>query len=97
MVCEGEYVFKGLTTRDGGKFKNDRGDVVQYKEVYVLQVDEKCDDGRIIERKFKFSKDNEVLAEKLRGIEPYENIIITFDVSIYSTGVKLNPVSVELV
>lgn len=97
MICADEFVFKSLESRAGGVFKNDKGDTIEYDEVYILKVDEKTREGKINERKFKFGIQNQALAAKLREFEAYEHIKLYFEVTIYANGVKLNPYDVELV
>jgi len=90
MKCKGIFVFKSVNLREGGQFTNEKGDIVKYPPAYVLKFDEETRDG-IIERKLKFPEDNNVLAYKLKELEPYTKICIEFDVILYGTSVKLVP------
>lgn len=93
MKCEGKYVFKSIKTRDGGEFTNDKGQKVKYKPSYIVSVDD-IQGADILARQFKFSEDNNELASKFKNINPYEDIIISFDVEIYNNNVRLVPTDV---
>jgi hypothetical protein len=90
MKCRGRFVFKSLEKRPGGEFTNDKGNVVKYKDSYILKVDEETEDG-IFERKFKFSPDNKDLAENLSLLSPYSRVWIGFDIQLFGAQVKLVP------
>ena len=53
MKCQGNFVFKTLTHRSGGTFKNADGTDVTYPSAYILKVDENLENGEINEHKFK--------------------------------------------
>ena len=91
MRCNGIFVFKGVTKRDGGAFTNDKGEEVHYDDSYVIQVDEVSD--AIRERKFKFPCTNKKLYEDLCKLDSYSKICIDFEVVIYNNSCKLLPVS----
>ena len=40
MKCKGSFVFKSISHRDAGVFKNDKGEDVKYPSAYILKVDE---------------------------------------------------------
>lgn len=93
MKCNGIFKFKSITKRDGGSFTNAKGDVINYKESYALQVDEEKD-GRIFERVFKLPVDSP-LVDSLKALEPYQDIEITFDIDIYGSRIVLSPVGIN--
>ena len=43
MKCTGNFKFKGLKKRSGGSFTTEDGRVVNYKECYILRLDEQID------------------------------------------------------
>ena len=90
MKCEGEFVFKNLSKRVGGEFKNDKGQEIKYDECFIIKCDEVID-TEINERKFKFPKDNKTLKAKLEKLPAYTKINILFDVSLSNNVVKLVP------
>ncbi len=92
MKCRGKFKFKGLTEKQGGEFKNNRGEMVEYKGSYALKVDEITEEG-IFERIFKIALDSP-LVQDLADKELYSDIILDFDVKFYSSGVGLIPVAV---
>lgn len=93
MECKGKFKFKQLVRRDGGEFTNNSGQVIQYKECYVLTVDESTENG-IYERKFKISADSELVQELLIK-KPYSDVVITFNISFYGNSIKATPVAIE--
>lgn len=92
MKCQGKFVFRGIERKDAGVFKNERGEEIAYKESYVLLLDENTENGRK-ERKFKIAIDSPIIKD-LQGKKLYEDIILEFDVTIYSSRVALVPVAV---
>lgn len=92
MKCRGKFKFKGLTKRDGGEFKNSKGEMVPYKGSYSLKVDELTQEG-IFERIFKVALDSPLVGE-LENRELYSDIILDFDVKFYSSGISLVPTAV---
>ena len=94
MICKGEFVFKNLTKRDGGTFKNDKGQDVNYDMAYVLKVDEVSQDG-INERKLKIDKNNTVLLNKLQNVKPYDKINLVCEVVLYGANAKVIPVDID--
>lgn len=93
MKCEGNFVFKSIEQKEGGEFVNDRGQTIKFNPTFQIKVDE-ISGTKIEERTFKFPHDNRVLWDKFRVLKPYEDIIISFDVELYKTSVKLVPVDV---
>lgn len=95
MRCQGDFIFKTLTHRDGGAFKNDNGDTVNYKSAYILKVDERLDNGDIQERKFKIAENKTSLINFLKDVETYAEIILTFNLNIYNTRIILDLIDVN--
>ena len=95
MNCLGKFKFKGIEKREGGSFTNAEGKVVNYQASYVVTVDEEVD-GKIYERKLKFSAQNVALFEKFADISPYEDVQIYFDINFIGTSVRLVPYDVSI-
>lgn len=91
MKCRGSFKIKSLTKKNGGEFKNDRGEIIKYKESYSLKVDEQAD-GNIYERTFKIAVDSPLVAQ-LTNLKPYDDIVLEFDVNIYGTRTTIVPVA----
>lgn len=89
MKCQGNFVFKTLTHRKGGTFKNAEGNEVNYPSAYILKVDEKVESGDINERKFKIDEKNTGLINTLKTIEEYQRIIIEFDITLFDGRVGI--------
>ena len=88
MICNGEFVFKSIKRREAGSFLvNDK--TVDYPAAYILQVDERLDNGDIKERKFKIDIVKTLLFNRLKDCEPYDDIVLNFEVSIYDKGCGL--------
>ena len=73
MQAKGIFLFKSLERKDGGKFTNERGQLVDYAESYQLKVDENVN-GVINERKLKVAINNDTLIQKLMKKQPYDKI-----------------------
>lgn len=93
MICKGTLIFKSIDKREGGTFKNDKGQDINYDSSYIIKVDE-VKGKEVNERKFKFSQTNKVLYDKFVDIEPYTKVDITFDIIISTNACKLVPVDV---
>ena len=93
MLCKGTLIFKSINKREGGTFKNDKGQDINYDSSYIIKVDE-VKGKDVNERKFKFPQTNKVLYDKFVDIEPYTKVDITFDVIISTNTCKLVPVDV---
>lgn len=93
MLCKGTLIFKSIDKREGGTFKNDKGQDINYDSSYIIKVDE-VKGKDVNERKFKFPQTNKVLFESFSEIEPYTKVDITFDVVISTNTCKLVPVDV---
>ena len=93
MKCKGIFKFKDIRKRDGGSFTNESGEVINYKESYILQADEEVD-GRIYERTFRLPT-NSSLIDELKPLQPYTDIEISFDVEIYGSRVSVVPTDIN--
>lgn len=93
MYCKGNVMFKGIEKRDGGKFKNDKGEEVDYNSAYVVKFDEIVD-GKINERKLKFPTSNKVLFNKFSDFKPYTEVQIVCDVVLMQNACRLVPIDV---
>lgn len=93
MLCKGTLIFKSIDKREGGTFKNDKGQDINYDSSYIIKVDE-VKGKDVNERKFKFPQTNKVLYDKFVDIEPYTKVDITFDIIISTNTCKLVPVDV---
>lgn len=93
MKCQGNFKFKSLEKREGGKFVNGKGEEISYKESYSLKLDEITEDGKIYERTFKVLTDSE-LVEPLLITKPYSDITLEFDVKIYGSKISCIPVAI---
>ena len=94
MYCNGIVIYKGIEKREGGTFKNDKGQNVDYNSAYVVKFDEVIE-GKINERKLKFPTSNKVLYDKFAKYEPYTKVVITCDVSLMQSACKLTPIDVN--
>lgn len=93
MKAIGEFVFKGLEKKAGGSFTNEKGEMINYKEKYVLKVDETVD-GQINERKLNIGVDNTELINALNGFKPYQALKLECDVVMYQNSAKVVPVAI---
>lgn len=93
MLCKGTLIFKSIDKREGGTFKNDKGQDINYDSSYIIKVDE-VKGKDVNERKFKFPQTNKVLYDKFVDIESYTKVDITFDIIISTNTCKLVPVDV---
>lgn len=96
MKCKGIFVFKSLTHRPAGTFKNDNDEDVNYPSAYILKVDELGDNGEINERKFKIAEDKTQLINDLKSLDAYERFALDFKVTIYTSRISLEPVSIDI-
>lgn len=94
MYCKGSLMYKGIEKRDGGTFKNDRGQDINYDSSYVVKVDEIVD-NKINERKLKFPANNKILADKFSKIEPYTQVELICDVVLSANSCKIVPLDVN--
>lgn len=88
MKCEGNVVFKSIQKREGGSFKNPKGELVDYEPAYIVKFDENID-GIISERKAKFPDTNVALYSKFITLEPYAKINLIGNVVFQNSGCKI--------
>lgn len=93
MKCIGDFKFKGIEKRDGGKFTNTKGDEITYKESYLIKLDELSEEGKIYNRDFKIPIDSP-LVEPLLITKPYTDITLEFDIKIYGNNIRCIPVAI---
>ena len=93
MKSVGMFKFKGLEKRAGGKFTNDNGREITYKDSYRLKVDEVTDNG-IYERDFRIPADSS-LVEPLLTLKPYTDIQIEFDIRFFGNKISCTPVAIS--
>lgn len=96
MKCQGNFVFKTITHRDAGVFKNSEGVDIQYPAAYVLKVDEVDNKGNINERKFKIDEKNTLLVNALKSLEAYQKIIIDFEVTLLTNRISLEVTDISI-
>lgn len=94
MNCRGSFVFRDFRKVDAGKFVNASGETIEYAERYNLKVDEITNKG-IQERIFKVATDNTNVLNSVKNLQPYDKVIIDFDVQVYNTRVSLVPLAIE--
>lgn len=90
MICEGNFIFRGIEKKDAGTFTDVSGKEIRFDSSYHLKLDEIVD-GKAVERKFKFPISNTKLASDFANLQVYTPVKISFDVNIYSTRVNLVP------
>ena len=95
MKCQGNFVFKTLSRRAGGTFKDDKGENIDYPSAYILKVDELMENGDINERKFKIDEKKTALINVLKEFETYQKITLYFNVTIYTSSVSLELVGAD--
>ncbi len=95
MKCKGNFVFKSITHKPGGTFKNANGEEISYKPSYVLKVDELGNNNEINERKFKIAEDKIQLINTLKALEAYTKINLDFNVTIYTNSISLELIDVS--
>ena len=91
MQCRRKFLFKSLERKDGGKFTNEKGQVINYDASYQLKVDENKD-GVINERKLKIPEKNNTLVQKLMKKNAYDPIELLCDIDFYGSVCKVIPV-----
>lgn len=95
MKCQGSFIFKTLTHRNAGVFKDSEGAEINYPSAYILKVDEIMSNGDINERKFKINDRKTDVINVLKTLKPYNEIIIDFEISLYTSRVTLDIVDIE--
>ena len=94
MRCQGNFVFKTLTHRQGGTFKNSEGNEVNYPSAYILKVDETLSNGEINEHKFKIDEKNTLLVNVLKDYKAYQELVLEFEVTLYTNRIGFEVVNV---
>lgn len=94
MKCQGNFVFKTLTHRQGGTFKNADGNDVTYPSAYILKVDETLPNGEINEHKFKIDEKNTLLLNVLKDYKAYQELMLEFEVTLYTNRIGFEVVNV---
>lgn len=94
MKCQGNFVFKTLTHRQGGTFKNSEGNEVNYPSAYILKVDETLSNGEINEHKFKIDEKNTLLVNVLKDYKAYQELVLEFEVTLYTNRIGFEVVNV---
>ena len=94
MKCQGNFVFKTLTHRQGGTFKNSEGNEVNYPSAYILKVDETLSNGEINEHKFKIDEKNTLLVNVLKDYKEYQELVLEFEVTLYTNRIGFEVVNV---
>lgn len=95
MKCNGNFIFKTLTHRDAGTFKNSEGVDVPYPSAFILKVDEIGDNGDINERKFKIDDKKISLVNKLKSLQAYQKMIIHFEITLFSSRIALEVIDIS--
>lgn len=95
MKCKGSFVFKSISHRDAGVFKNDKGEDVKYPSAYILKVDEINENGDPNERKFKIDDKKADLINTLKTFKVYDGIVLEFNITIFNSRIGMEIVSVE--
>lgn len=93
MKCEGDFVFRGIETKEGREFTNDKGQLIKFGATNQIKLDETVG-TKTEERTFKFPVENKPLAEKFRHLRLYSNVVVDFNIELYKTSVKLIPTDV---
>lgn len=95
MKCQGSFIFKTLTHRNAGVFKDSEGNEINYPSAYILKVDELMSNGDINERKFKIDDKETSIINSLKTLKAYQEIVIDFEVTLYTSRVTLDIVDIE--
>ena len=96
MYCNGNFIFKTITHREGGTFKNAEGAEVKYPASYILKVDEQDENGEINERKFKISEDKAILANSRKDWKTYDETILKFKITLYASRISMEVVDFDI-
>lgn len=89
MKCKGNFVFKNLTHRPGGTFKDSNGNEINYSSAYILKVDELRENGDAEQRKFKIDEKQVELINDFKELEQYQKIELEFDLTLYDNKMTL--------
>lgn len=93
MIAKGKFKFKSIDERDGGEFTNNQGQLIKYDKSYVIKADEQTDKG-IYERRFKVGANDNSLLSKIKQLNPYTDVEITFDIQFFGNQTKVVPTDV---
>lgn len=96
MKAKGTFMYKGVSQREGGTFKNEKGEEVAYKPCMTLTCDEILDDGTGKERKFKFQDGQTALVNDFRVLDLYTKIEIEFDLAMYTNRCVVTPIAFNI-
>lgn len=91
MKGTGEFMYKSIEAREGGKFTNDKGQEINYDACYQLN----CDDLETNSVKFKVLTKDKELVETFRSFKPYTKVKIDFDIVIKNNNCKIIPIAVQ--
>ena len=92
MKCRGKFRFIELRKRDAGSFTNANGQVINYPASYLLKLNEKTERG-IEERQFKVAEDSP-LVPQIKEYNEYDEIILDFEVEMFSNSTRIVPVAI---
>lgn len=90
MKCKGIFIFKSISKKEGGNFKDSEGKEINYDASYSLKIDD-LSGPDITERKFKIGIKNKDLFNAFNELEPYTRVEITFDIQLYQNMARLVP------
>ena len=96
MKASGVFMYKGITQREGGTFKNDKGEDVQYNSCMILVCDEILEDGTGKERKFKFQDGQTALINDFKVLDMYTKIEIEFNLALYNNRCVVTPIAFNI-
>ena len=96
MKAKGVFMYKGVSQKDGGTFKNDKGEDVSYNSCMVLTCDEIQEDGTGKERKFKFKDGQISLVNEFKALSLYTEIEIEFDLAFYNNRCVVTPIAFNI-
>lgn len=94
METKGKFIFKSIKAREGGKFTNQVGQVIEYPASQQVKFDEVID-GESIERKIKVSNDQVQLIALLSELKPYTWVNLIFEVGFNANGCYLKLINAE--
>lgn len=93
MIAKGKFKFKSIEEKSGGEFVNSQGQKIKYDGSYSIKVDEITDNG-IYERRFKVNLNENSLISKLKQLNPYTDVEITFYIQFYGNSTKVVPTDI---
>ena len=95
MECKGLFVFKSLILRSAGTFKDAEGKDIEYPASYILKVDQIEENNDVNERKFKVNTKDKELINKLNQFKIYDNIVLIFKITLYTSKMSMVLVDVS--